>query len=103
MFGHHRVGKTLSQLLRFAPFICFALGVLAYVFFFLKHNVAPSWPAYSDPLAAFFCAAVFSIAGFFFVFFNWLFALKPSWMIVVGTVLNAALLAIVFFIPVYWD
>jgi hypothetical protein len=99
MFGHDRVGTILSKLLRLAPFLCFALGVFAYVFFFSKVYVAPSRPLYSDPVSGYLSAACCGIAGLFFVSVQLLLAIKPRWLSVVGFLLNTVLIASIYLLP----
>jgi hypothetical protein len=99
MLDREGARRIREKALRLAPFVCFVLGVFAYVFCFLKAFVVPSRPPYGDAVSGYLSAGCCGIAGLFFVSVLMFFALKPRWIIAAAFLLNTVLIASVYLLP----
>jgi hypothetical protein len=72
---------------------------LAYPVFFTKAFMAPSRPVYGDPVTAYLMAGALGLLGIVLVPLVWIFVGRRKWVLVVSGVLNALLLASIYFVP----
>jgi hypothetical protein len=91
-------GGSWLRLLNLVPLVCFALGALAYPVFFTKAFIAPSRPVYGDPVTAYLLAGGLGLAGLVPIPLLWIHAAERKWILVLGGLLNALLVASVYFV-----